>query len=202
MGQSSGFGHRLEQSEEARVRDDHAGHRALWIGQHSPQRRQVGGAGRRACGDERYLVGHQVGSAEVRAQRLAIVRMDAAAHQHTLAASGPAGHQSPFGCGRGPVVVRGRNHVHARELAHHRLVFVDGLERALADLGLVGRVGGVELAAQEELVDDRGDEVAIGAGAEEAHQIDPIAGGQPGQPVRQLGFGFGRRELQLRGAQR
>ena len=37
--------------------------------------------------------------------------------------------------------------------AHHRLEFVDDLQRALAGLGLVGGVGGVELAAREDFAE-------------------------------------------------
>ena len=46
------------------------------------------------------------------------------------------------------VVVRGRDDVQAGQLGEQRLVLVDRLERALADLRLVRRVGGVELAAR------------------------------------------------------
>ena len=175
MGKPAGLGHRLEQPQEARVRNDHAGHRAFGICQHALESLEVRRAGSRSFGHKRDLIGHEIPAAEVGAQGLAVVRVHAAAHEHAFTPRGPAAHQGAFrrrGC---PVVMRGRNHVHARQLGHHRLVFVDGLERALTDLGLVGRVGGVELAAQENLVDDRGNEVAVNPGAEEAHQIDPIA---------------------------
>jgi hypothetical protein len=181
VGQAADLGHRLEQAEEARVGDDHAGHRMLRVGEHPLERRQVGRAGGRSLSDERDLVGDERCPAEVRAQRLTVVGMDAPADQHPLPARRAAAHEGALGRGRGAVVVRGRDDVQAGQLGHERLVLVDRLERALADLRLVRRVGGVELAAQEQLVDDRRHEVAVGPGAEEAHQIDPVALGQIAQ---------------------
>src|SRR3990170_4255764 len=68
------------------------------------------------------------------------------------AACGAHGHHGGLGRGRRSVVVRGRNHVEPGQLGEERLVLVDRLQRALADLRLVGRVRGVELAAREDLV--------------------------------------------------
>jgi hypothetical protein len=184
VGQAAGLRHRLEEAQEARVRDHDARDRPLGVGEHSLESDQIGRARSRSFSHQRNLVGHEICAAEVRAQRLAVMRMDTAADQHTLAARGAAGHQRPFGRGRRPVVVRRGDDVHARQLAQQRLVLVDRLERALADLGLVRRVGGVELAAQEELVHDCRNEMAIGSGAEEAHQIDPIPLGETAQPAR------------------
>ena len=184
MGQAAGLRHRLEEPQEARVRDHDARDRPLGVGEHSLDLDQIGRARSRSFSHQRNLVGHEICAAEIRAQRLAVMRMDTAADQHTLAARGAAGHQSPFGRGCRPVVVRSRDHVHARQLAHHRLVLVDRLERPLADLGLVWRVRGVELASEEELVHDCRNEMAIGSRAEEAHQIDPIPLGQTAQPAR------------------
>ena len=53
-------------------------------------------------------------------------------------------------------VVAGRvRHVHPGQLADRRLVLEDRLQDALAHLGLVRRVGGQELAALQDRVDDR-----------------------------------------------
>ena len=71
-------------------------------------------------------------------------------------------------CGDGRPVVAGRvRHVHAGQLADHRLVLEDRLEDALAHLRLVGRVRGQELAAPEDVVDDGWDVVVVDAGADE-----------------------------------
>ncbi len=107
VGQATHLGHRFEQPQEVGVGRDDARHRAFGIGQHALQGGQVGRARSRAFRDERDLVGHELGPGEVSAQRLAIVRVHAAAHQHALAAGGAAGHQGAFGRGRRAVVVRG-----------------------------------------------------------------------------------------------
>ena len=50
------------------------------------------------------------------------------------------------------------------------LVFVDDLQRALARLGLVRRVGAVELAAGRDRPDGRRNVMLVGAGADEAQR--------------------------------
>ena len=122
--------------------------------------------------------------------------MDAAAHEHAVAAGRPARHQRRLGRGRGAVVVRGRDDVEVDELGHQRLVFVDRLERPLADLGLVRRVGRVPLAAEQQLVDRGRAPVAIDAGAEERHEVGPVATGQVPQAGRQLQLGLGVGQVQ------
>ncbi len=84
--------------------------------------------------------------------------------------------------------------------AHQGLIFKDGLQRALRDLGLVGSVGGIELAAAQHVIDHGGDIVVVGAGAQEGDQIAAdilVAGGN----IRQLGGGFhlgqGGRQIQF-----
>ncbi len=77
------------------------------------------------------------------------------------------GHEA---CVRGDraAVVAGRvRDVHARQLADHRLVLEDRLQRALAHLGLVRRVRGQELSAREDDVRDRRDVVVVDSRAEE-----------------------------------
>ena len=196
MGQTPDLSHWLQQTQEARVRDHNAGHGKLRVGEHPLQGNHVGRAGGRAVGHERDLVGHERGPSEVGAKGLAIVGVDSGAHQHALPACGPARHQGCLSRGRGPVVVRGGHDVQAGKLGHQRLVFVDGLERALADLRLVRRIGGVELAPQEQLIDDGRSEMTVCPGAQEADQIDPIAFRQPEQSSRQLGFRLGSRQIE------
>ncbi len=89
-------------------------------------------------------------------------------------------------------------HVHAGELADERLVLEEHLQVALARLGLVGRVGGVELAARRDAVDDGRDEVVVAAAAQEADLLPgrPILAGQRRHVLRQLQLGQRRRQMQ------
>ena len=85
------------------------------------------------------------------------------------AASGEAdGHHHAFGGGGGTVVHGSVRDFHAGQFADHGLELEDGLQRSLRDFGLVGRVGGEELAAGDQGINDDGTVVEIGAGAEEA----------------------------------
>ena len=115
------------------------------VGEHPLERVEVGRAGGIAVGDEGDLVELEA-AADVRPQRRAVVRVDAAADQDPVAARRPTRHECRFGGRRRAVVVRRRHDVHVDELGDQRLVLVDRLERALADLGLVRRVGRVPLA--------------------------------------------------------
>ncbi len=127
--------------------------------------------------DERDLVELEA-APEVRPQRLAVVRMDAAADEDPLAPRRAAGHERGLGRRGGAVVVRRGDDVEVDQLGDQRLVLVDALERALADLGLVRRVGRVPLAAEQDLVDGRRAPVAVDAGAEERGEVGPVARGQ------------------------
>ena len=60
------------------------------------------------------------------------------------------GHQHGLGHGAAAVVEAGVGDVHAGQLADERLILEERLQAALAGLGLVGRVGRVELAAAGE----------------------------------------------------
>ena len=96
------------------------------------------------------------------------------------------GHGAGFGGGGGPVVDGGVTYVHARELADLGLILEDGLEHALAHLGLVGRVGGQELLLGGDVLDDAGDVVVVGPGATKGSA--PPQGNQPS--VRQVKGSF------------
>ena len=155
--------------------------RTLGIGQLALQRRQIG----RAVGQRGQLLEGHPAALEVGRGGFQEVAMDGAADQDAVASRGADRHQRRFrGC-RSAVVVRGGHHVEAGQLRDQRLVLVDRLQRALADLGLVRRVRGVELASTEDLVDGRRDVVAVGARAEEARQADAVSGGERLQPARQ-----------------
>ena len=60
------------------------------------------------------------------------------------------------------VIDRGVGHVHAGEAANHGLIFKDGLEQALADLSLIGRVGGQKGLLGRDGAHDSRDVVVIG----------------------------------------
>lgn len=107
-------------------------------------------------------------------------------------------HEDGLGHCRSAVVEAGVGHVHAGELGHQGLVLEDGLERTLRRLGLVGRVGGEELATRGEGVDGRGHEMVVAPAPEEARaEVGPdVAGGQRRQMPGQLQLGQGRRDRQ------
>ena len=199
--QAADLGHRLEQAEEVRLGGDDAGDRAVRVGQHPLEGREVGRAGGLAVGDERDLVELEP-APEVGPSVCPVVGVDAARDEDPLAAGRPAGHQRGLGGRRRAVVVRGRDDVEVDQLGEQRLVLVDALERALADLGLVRRVGRVPLAAEQELVDRRRAPVAVDAGAQERGEVGPVArrrGRQAGGEL-ELGLGLGQVERARRAA--
>ena len=73
---------------------------------------------------------------------------------------------------RGLVAVVGRHvhDVHGEQLGHERLVLEQRLEATVVLVRLAG-VRGEELAAVDDLVDDGGHVVVVGAGAEEAQAL-------------------------------
>ena len=196
VGQATDLLHRLEEADDRRLGGDDAGHRARRVRQHPLERREVRRPGGGAGGHEGHLRERQVGAGEVRLEGLAVVGVDTPGDEDVLALRGPAGHQRGLGGRGGAVVVGRRDDVHAGQLGEERLVLVDRLERPLADLGLVRRVRRVELAAQEELVDDRRQVVAVDARAEEAREVGPVPPGQAPQVLHQLELGQRRRQVQ------
>ncbi len=95
--------------------------------------------------------------------------------KHRLPPTGDAVcHHHRFGRGTAAVVHGGVRHLHAGDERHLGLKLEEILQRALRHLGLIGRVGGEELAALDEMVDARRDVVAVGAGAEKGRH-----GGSP-----------------------
>jgi hypothetical protein len=194
--------HRLQHAEHVGLGGDDARHRPRRIVEEARKRREVRGARFRPPGDERNLVEREVRPGEVGLQRLASVRMDPARHEHPLPARCPARHERRLRRGGGAVVVRGRDHVQAGQLGEQRLVLVDRLERPLADLGLVGRVGGVELAAKQDLVDHRGEVVTVDARSQEAGEVDAVVTRQGSQPGHELELREPRWEVHGAGADR
>jgi hypothetical protein len=105
---------------------------------------------------------------EVRGDRLAILGVHArGGDDFAVSLRAADGHQHGFGRCAAAVVKAGVRNVETGETRDQRLVLKDDLEIALADFGLIRRVGGVELTASCELVDGGGDEVVVAAAAEE-----------------------------------
>ena len=80
-------------------------------------------------------------------QHLPRLRMDRLRDDHPAPAGDRMGHHGRFGTRRRLLVERSVADVHPRELADHGLELVEGLEAALGGFGLIGGVGGHELAA-------------------------------------------------------
>ena len=83
--------------------------------------------------------------------------------------------------------------------AIERLVLEERLQAALAGLGLIGRVGRVELAAGGDHIDHGGDEVVVAAAAEEAGRRGGrrVLRGQFRHVGRQFQLAQARRHAQL-----
>ncbi len=124
------------------------------------QRRRI----QAAVGPPLHLVDGEVESLEIGPQNLSIGGVDRLGNHDPAAAGDPSGHEGSL-CHSGTALVhRSVGYVHAGEPRDHGLVLVDGSQRALARLRLVGRVGGVEFSSPEEVVHHRRDKVPVGAG--------------------------------------
>ena len=115
---------------------------------------------------------------------------DAVGQRHFLPFGYPAGHQRGLGQAGRAVIHAGVGHLHAVEVADQGLELIDHLEGPLAGLGLVGRVGGNELAPGYQRFDYRGDKVVVGACAQErrAAAQGPVLGRHAGQFLLDLEF--------------
>jgi hypothetical protein len=182
--EAADLGHRLQETEEARLgRDDAGDGRA--VREQPLERLEIRRSGGVAIRDERDVRDLEA-ALEVRGQRLPIVRMHAPGDEDPFPSGRTARHQRRFGGRGGPVVMRGADHVQVDQLRDQRFVLIDALERALADLRLVGRVRGVPLAAEEKLVDRRRRPMAIDARAQERNEIRPVPAGKRLQPCGEL----------------
>jgi len=70
--------------------------------------------------------------------------------------------------------MRSVGHVHARQGTDHALILKDALQRALADLGLIGGVGRVELGTVDDLVYHAGHVMVVGSGSQETGKVTGI----------------------------
>ncbi len=109
----------------------------------------------------------------VGAHRGPIFGVDGGGDDHFLAlpTAHGQGHDDRLGHGCSAIVVGGVGHLHARQGTDHALVLKDGLQGALAHLGLVGRVGGVELGAARYMLHHAGHEMVVGPCAQEASVV-------------------------------
>jgi hypothetical protein len=100
----------------------------------------------------------------------------------------PPGDADCLGHRRGLVEQRGRCDRQARQLAHQRLEIEEHFQPALADLGLIGRVGRVPGRVLEHVaLDDRRHDRAVVALAEKAAP-EPIARHQRSEFAERLGL--------------
>jgi hypothetical protein len=190
-------GHRLEDAERVGLADQHGRDRGP-VAERALQGGQVG----RTVVERGQLLEAEAGRAEVSAGGVKVMAMDGPTGQDALTTRGPDGHQRRFRGRSRAVVVRGRNDIEAGQLGDERLILIDRLQRALADLRLIGRVGGVELAARDDLVDRRRQEVAIHARPQEARQVDSIAGRQALEARGKLELRLGPWQVEAMGADR
>ena len=155
---SASFVWSLQMAEEIRVLHHHAG--GLGI----DQAREIFLAGRiRLADHELELEESGMGLAD-----FAVVGMQIAGDDGAVPAGDAVGHHDRLGGRRGAVIHGGVGDLHAGDEADLGLEFEEILQRALRDFRLIGRVGGQELAALDQMVDRGGYMVAIGAGAQEA----------------------------------
>ncbi len=112
-----------------------------------------------------------------------IMRVEAGREDRLGPPRDPPRHSDRFPAGGRPVVHRRIGDLAAVQPRDLGLEFEQHLQRALRDLGLVGRVAGQELAALDDMVGARRDMVAIGAAAEEERHLarDQVLARQSGQ---------------------
>jgi hypothetical protein len=159
-----------EDAEGVGLAQDDAGHGPVGLGERL-EGRQVG----RAVGERGQLLELAVAGGEIGLGRLHSMSMDGAADEDAVAPGGAQRHERRLGRGGGPVVVRGRDDGQAGQLGQQRLELEDGLQGPLADLGLVRRVGRVELAARRDGLDGGRDVMSVDAGPKERDRVDPVA---------------------------
>ena len=111
-------------------------------------------------------------------EHLAVDGVDAAIHHDPSAVGGVQGHLAGLVERGATVVKRGVGDGQTGQLADGGLVFVDGLQGALRNFGLVGGVGRVELAAGGECGDGGRDEMVVEAAPDEVGEVIVVATGQ------------------------
>ena len=176
----------LDDAEEVRVADDHAGGSGV---EHPLERRAIDAA----VGAERDLLALEAAEPlEIGAHDLPVLRRQRSRDEHAagLRASNRLRHQHGFG-GRRRAVVHARvGDLEAESEAIERLELERRLQRALAHLGLVRRVRRRELAPLDHVIDDRRNEMRVGAGAGEAEEArrHAVRAGQLAKRARGVGL--------------
>ena len=90
-------------------------------------------------------------------------------HDHAARSSGATHrHEHRLGDSTPSVVETRVGDIETAQLGDQRLEFKEGLQRSLTRLGLIRRVGGVELAASRHFINDARDVVIIGPAPHEA----------------------------------
>ena len=149
---------------------------------------EVGGTG---LGVVAELLDGQTLILGVRLEHLPVLGVHRARHQQSCCGRlMRAAIMRRFRDGRRAVVHGSVGHVHAGELADHRLEFEDGRQRALRDLGLVRRVGGEELPARDDRVDQHGTVVAVNARAEKRRVVRGVLRAASPEILHNLVFGL------------
>jgi hypothetical protein len=152
-------------------------------------------------GPERSLPDLEAGAAQ-RSDHLADGGPHPPGHPYQPAPGGGHGQVDALGGSGRPVVEGGVGHVHPSQAAEHALVFEEGLEDTLGDLGLIGRVRGDQLAPPGQGPHRRGDLVLVGPSAGETHQgavARTVATGHLGQMAEDVGLGPAGRQLEAAG---
>ena len=150
--------------------------------------RAEGGKINLARGREADFVDLQVDIARVSRQHLAVFGMHGTRHEHAATAREALSHENGFGCGCRAIPHGGVGDFLAGQLGHQGLKFEDGLQRALADFRLIGRVRGEEFTAQQDCVRNYGTQVVIDAGAQKTGVAQGIFGGALAEILDQLGL--------------
>ncbi len=136
---------------------------------------------------------------QVSGENLSILGMQTCRNDHAAAAGRVHGHDGGLGRGGTAVVETRVRHVHAGQLRDERLVFEQRLQVPLAGLGLVGRVGRIELAPRGDRIDHGRDEVIVAAAAQEAGPLScrRVLGSQPANMGREFQLTHRRRQVKI-----
>ncbi len=179
----------FDDTEEVGALDEHG--RGAVIHQ-PPERLPVNLAGR-VEGDLDALVPVCPG---ISPDNLSVLGVDRSRQDQSVPAEALGRKNRCLGHGRRPVVHGGVGHLGSRQPRDHGLVFIDRLQNSLADLRLVGRVGGVELRTRQNVAHDGGDVMVVGPGARQGCPGEPVACGQSAHVFPDFLFGKRRRQLE------
>ena len=137
---------------------------------------------------------------QVRLQGLPKLGMDAFGHDHPAGAFADVqGHQHRFDRRAAAVVHAGVRVVHAGQFGDQRLILEHRLQRALAGLGLIRRVGGVKFAPRRNRINHRGNEMVVASAAQKqgTQAAETFLPGQFDDMGRQFHFAERRRKAQI-----